>query len=387
MTHMPCHFVVMKCHAGQFTGDSLSGELDLPVPVLSMRGGAVERLRLIPRAGLEALRQKRLDQSDRNQVRVANCSWLHIYTAVVNACECRKEDLPDALISLVKFKNTYFFAIAQLKEGDEVEHKTALRLFNELLSAPSEAAAATRPFTYAAPDLQHLASWRSLYPGGSQITVLMLIGLLAFLAKRTPSGPAVTPPTLGSLRNRYSSLRLPVSKVDVALLPIYTQQLQEQSRVHGSQVLEAHARGATLPAGPTHATTGRPPLTQAEKQHPIRFATREAFEPTPELWTHGDDDRRPKSIGIPACAHCRSWLYDTESCPACLDGKLAAAFAHKPPGEEMGRFEIVPLSTRHDGPIVTEEQKQHRIFVPFDPAERAKTTELRKARMPAEQPG
>ena len=125
----------------------------------------------------------------------------------------------------------------------------------------------------------------------------------------------------------------------------------------------------------------------AEKQHPIRFATREAFEPTPELWMHGDDDHRPVSIGIPACAHCRSWLFDTEPCPACLDGTLVAAFTYKPPGEQMGMFEIVPLSTRHDGPIVTEEQKQYRVDVPFDPAEKAKTTELRKARMPFEQPG
>ena len=52
----------------------------------------------------------------------------------------------------------------------------------------------------------------------------------------------------------------------------------------------------------------------------------------------------------------------------------------------MGRFEIVPLSTRHDGPIVTEEQKKYRVYVPFDPAEKAKTTEARKATMPAEQP-
>ena len=345
-------------------------------------------LALIPREGLVVLQKKRLEHLKAKETGNANGRfWPKCVRDVAKACP---RDVPGSplgklLGDSVKLQNAYLFAIRSSKLADgEPELVTAARLFERLLRSEP----AVPPFQFAADDLQHVASWRSLYPAGSQLTALLLIGLLAFLTKRHQGSLPGKPPTLQLLRERYRSIpqSVPPSKVDAALLSIYTQQMQEQSRVTGSHILEAHARGATIPAGPPHATTGRPPLTGAEKERPIRFATREAFEPTPELWMHGDDDHRPTSIGIPACAHCRSWLFDTESCPACLDGKLVAAFAHKPPGEEMGRFEIVPLSTRHDGPIVTEEQKKYRVYVPFDPAEKAKTTEARKATMPAEQP-
>ena len=344
-------------------------------------------LRLIPREGLVVLQKKRLEHLKETE-NTNGRFWPTCVRSVASACP---RDVPGSplgklLEDSVKLKKAYFKAIETTKlADDEPELATATRLFQQLLSAPADSATET----YTPGDLQHLACWRTLHPGGSQITTLMLIGLLAFLTKSQLGNPRATQPSLRSLRRRYSdsSLRdVPLSKVDASLLSVYTQQMQEQSRAYGSHLLEAHARGATLPAGPPHATTGRPPLTHAEKMRPIRFATREAFEPTPELWMHGDDDHRPTSIGIPACTHCRSWLFDTESCPACLDGKLVAAFAHKPPGEEMGRFEIVPLSTRHDGPIVTEAQKKYRVYVPFDPAEKAKTTEARKVTMPAEQP-
>lgn len=358
-----------------------------------MGRGPIETLRSLGSAGLEELKKRKLrqshGQSTRNQSSlIPNAQWPAIYTAVDRACVLKK--LPDSLGDWKKLRKTYTNAFWKVKKenDDESDVKTTERLFEMLFAAPTAPTLCTSSKQYAPGDLQHLMSWRSLYPAGSHLTALMLIGLLAFLTKSHVGNPRATQkPTIRSLRQRYSALHdVPPSKVDASLLPVYTQQMQEQSRANGSHLLEAHARGATLPVGPSHATTGRPPLTPAEKQHPIRFATREAFEPTPELWMHGDEDHRPASIGIPACAHCRSWLFDTESCPACLDGKLVAAFAHKPPGEQMGRFEIVPLSTRHDGPIVTEHQKQYRVYVPFDPAEKAKTTELRKAQLPAEQP-
>jgi hypothetical protein len=354
-----------------------------------MGRGPIETLQSLGSAGLEELKKRKLRQFKRNQSSlIPNAEWAVIYAAVADACKPKL--LPDSLSDCKKLKLTYHNAFWKVKRenDDEPDVKTTERLFEKLLAAPTVPTLGAASEQYDPGDLQHLMSWRSLYPAGSQLTALMLIGLLAFLTKSHVGNPRATQkPTLRSLRQRYSALHdVPPSKVDASLLPVYTQQMQEQSRANGSHLLEAHARGATLPAGPSHATTGRPPLTPVEKQHPIRFATREAFEPTPELWMHGDEDHRPASIGIPACAHCRSWLFDTESCPACLDGKLVAAFAHKPPGEQMGRFEIVPLSTRHDGPIVTEHQKQYRVYVPFDPAEKAKTTELRKAQLPAEQP-
>ena len=337
----------------------------------------------LPRADLEALKAELLPFG-----RMKNGAWTEIYSNLDWSTPPPMSAKEDKGLAL---RHAFRDAMVSIERQGEGTADRAARLFDILLAAPTEAPRSRRTRRpLSSEDLQHMMAWRALFPIASSLTAMMLIGLVAVLTKTNRrSGTAnYEPPSFGRLRSAYGGPAdgTPPPKVSAVLLSVYTQSMHEQSRVNGSHVLEAHARGATMPGGLSHATNGRPPLTPHEKEHPIRFATKEAFEPTPELWIHGDDDHRPTSIGIPACTHCRAWLFDAEACPACMNGKLAAAFAHKPAGEDVGRFEITPLSTRHDGPIVTDDQKAYRVFVPFDEAEASRITAERKLLLPYDDP-
>ena len=208
-------------------------------------------LEFIPREGLLVLQKKRLEHLKAKETGNANGRfWPKCVRDVAKACPC---DVPGSPLGKLlgdsaKLQNAYLFAIRSSKlAADEPELVTAARLFEKLLRSEP----AVPPFQFAADDLQHVASWRSLHPAGSQLTALLLIGLLAFLTKRHQGSLPGKPPTLQLLRERYRPIpqSAPPPKADAALLPIYTQQMQEQSRVTGSHILEAHARGATIPAG------------------------------------------------------------------------------------------------------------------------------------------
>ena len=194
-------------------------------------------LQLIPREGLVVLQKERLAHLKEKETGNANGRfWPKCVRDVAQACP---RDVPGSplgklLEGSVKLKNAYLNAIRSSKlAADEPELVTAARLFEKLLRS-EPAVPPVPPFQFAADDLQHVASWRSLYPAGSQLTALLLIGLLAFLTKRHQGSLPGKPPTLQLLRERYRSIpqSVPPSKVDAALLPIYTQQMQEQSRVY-----------------------------------------------------------------------------------------------------------------------------------------------------------
>ena len=217
------------------------------------------------------------------------------------------------------------------------------------------------------PELRLVVTWRALFPS-RRADQARLIGAASIINHHRRGAPGRLLVNPEQLRRRYHASAEPLGtgpELDL-VLSSYTQFNRERARVGGSVMFEAASRAATVPFGPQHASRSRPPLDDVEKEHPIQFAWREEFVPTASLWELGDVNLAPESTGIPACPKCAAWLFDGETCVACMDGKITGLFESRPAGEATGRFELEPLSRIHDGPCVKADDRPFRVEVDSD---------------------
>lgn len=222
---------------------------------------------------------------------------------------------------------------------------------------------------------QLLAAWRALFPTprAEQARLIGAAALINHHRHRTPERLMVS---VQQIRRRYQVAAEPLSADDALLhvvLSHYAQYCREHARAEGAAMFEVHARAATVAHGPAHATHARPALTETERDHPIHFAWREEFVPTTELWQLGDTNLTPLNTGVLACPRCFAWLFDGETCVACMDGKIPALFDSCVTGETVGRYELGALSTIHDGPYVKVDDRAMRVIVDSDDEDESRT--------------
>lgn len=124
-------------------------------------------------------------------------------------------------------------------------------------------------------------------------------------------------------------------------------------------MLEEYERQAVVPTSlAIHARFPRPTLSRTERTNTIRFCAKEYFVPSPELW----EETSGLVIGVPACKPCGAWLFDGEHCVACSNGSIRRQFDTIVDG--LPRFQLQALSTIHDGPVVSDADRESRVRIP-----------------------